>query len=1766
MADLGSARGEIRIDFDGSGIAAATKSLTGFDAGTKNVGANLTKIGGSMAGLGAVIGAPFAIGIKSAADFEQQLSGIAAVGGADAVAAMDQIREAALQMGADTSFSASEAASGMEELVKAGLPVKDVLDGAAQGALDLAAATGSSVPQAAQIMGVALNVFGESMVGFNTAGEQAVHVADLFAASAAKTNADVDGLAQALGQSALVAEQFGFGIEETIGVLSAFADAGLKGSDAGTSLKTALLAIGAPSSTAAAEMAKYGIEVRNADGSMKSAAGIAGELALELGGLTSETRDAALETIFGADAIRAANILYEQGASGIASYTALVDDQGAAQEQAAIRLDNFKGTMEQLTGSLETAAIALGTTFLPALRTVAEGVTKLVNVFLELPAGVQTTIAVFGGLSSVFLLVAGGALLFAGRIAESIKAIQALRLAMSGLTLSLGPVGLALAVAAAVAALVIYIKSSGDAETQSEAAARGVQTLTRALLEQQAVGLNTSWGQSVKKDFESVLSTGTELKTNFDTVSTAYNKLADTTEGILGITESQSNVVHEASLAYNEQALSVEQTDRATAALNTIMGYTGENMDAVRHATTATNAEFRSGRGGAEGYTRSLETIAGNLDILLTALPAVTDETTAAGAAAGTATDATLASAKAYQQLGVSQSAVATIRQEMDEAAAAAKALEQEAAALANTFRGKLGQAAVDTETGMVKLDGSVLGLAATLGIAEDSALGLFREMEKLGSVEGGGDGGALDIAAGLQATADALDDVLAKFAVLDDLGQRSASAASIATSLVGAPGEWALLDDMLVNAQNNAANLVTTQADLARSTDIYTDAVAAGYDILASDAAIQEDLNWIRAQQLPTLAKQTEAYATQINRLAGLNDAEQSHALALMDSGIQAQVTAAYSTAYAASLGEIPKSVATDIIANAAAADPILAGVLETMGLIDVTEATGVITVTLPDASQTALNKFEAMFVGQTVALDAFGFIHVTNAAGSETVYTQFGELVDKTVTATITPVWQQSSNTPSWGNWVSGEGEPEPIDIPVTATLEETAIADITKTLTDIADATYAAKVTLDTAGFTTPFGPVRAAIKEVEGKTFTATLTADKGPFDEAYAAVNGGGAEFEQATYTATLGADRGSWDEAYAAVNGGGAEFDGATYTATLAGDYGPWNEAYAAVNGGGADFDEATYAASLDGDASLFDGVLRGAISRGDEFGVIKFQADFTADSALFDTALGAAITAGDDFGDNIYTATLAVKASETTVDPQTVIDGIATQFETADYSGIGTNLATGISTALSTAIAGVDVGQGGGGPAVAGGIGAGVVTAIGTAITTAAAGMTVTGLGTAVAAAALLDVQAADFAPVGAAIQTKISESFAAGSAPSGGSGAPPAPTAGAGGIGAAILATILGEITAADFTPVGTAIQTKIGAAIAATTVAVTTSAQPIGTAINAGTGVGLSNSMETPKSAMGAVVNAVVAKGILSAATANTIGTELNAKMGAGLGAATSTPSTAMGAVVSAVIAKGVLSAAPANTIGTELDTKMGAGLGASTSIPSAAMGAVVSAVIAKGVLASADATTIGTEVDTKFGAGLGKSTSIPSIAIGAVVDAAIAAGVLAAADATTIGAALSQGMADGITSGPLATAMGEAVAAGIAAGMAAAGAKSPSTKARDQIGLPLLQGIVVGIKEGTPEAIAAMRTAVDSLFARQGMPLDVGGSFVPPAFSAGARSGGGSSSTVNHGSTYTVNIDGATVASGGDASRVGDLIRQLVAASGVAVDVAHAGSTR
>lgn len=191
-----------------------------------------------IAAAGLAAGALGVAAIKMAADFDASMSTVQANTGASAEE-MDQLRQAAIDAGARTVYSADESADAINELGKAGMSTTDILSGGLNGALDLAASDGMAVGEAAELMSSA-------MAQFNLTGKDATKVADALAAGAGKAQGSAHDLGYALQQSGMVANSFGISMEETVGTLTSFANAGMIGSDAGTSLKTMLIALAKP--------------------------------------------------------------------------------------------------------------------------------------------------------------------------------------------------------------------------------------------------------------------------------------------------------------------------------------------------------------------------------------------------------------------------------------------------------------------------------------------------------------------------------------------------------------------------------------------------------------------------------------------------------------------------------------------------------------------------------------------------------------------------------------------------------------------------------------------------------------------------------------------------------------------------------------------------------------------------------------------------------------------------------------------------------------------------------------------------------------------------------------------------------------------------------------------------------------------------------------------------------------------------------------------------------------------------------------------------------------------------------------------------------------------------------------------------------------------------------------------------------------------------------------------------------------------------------
>lgn len=410
------------------GKAAASAQQTG-DRIAKAVddkSASLNTVGNAALAMGGAMLAGVGLAVKGFADFDSQMSSVQSAT-METDANMARLRETAMELGASTAFSATEAAQGMEELAKAGVSTEAIIGGGLAGSLDLAAAGQLSVAESAEIAATAMTQFGLS-------GEQVPHVADLLAAAAGKAQGSVHDMGMALNQSGLVASQYGVSIEETTGALAAFASAGLVGSDAGTSFKTMLMRLAAPTGEAKTLMDQLGISMYDAEGGFVGMDNIAAQLQGSLSGMSAEQRNAAMATLFGADAVRAANVLYSQGSEGIAEWVAAVDDQGYAAETAATKLDNLKGDLEALGGAFETAMIGMGAGADGPLRDLVQSVTGAVEAFNRLPDPVKQGVLAVAGFAGAGALAAGGLIKMVTSVADVASAFGQLKGSTSGIS------------------------------------------------------------------------------------------------------------------------------------------------------------------------------------------------------------------------------------------------------------------------------------------------------------------------------------------------------------------------------------------------------------------------------------------------------------------------------------------------------------------------------------------------------------------------------------------------------------------------------------------------------------------------------------------------------------------------------------------------------------------------------------------------------------------------------------------------------------------------------------------------------------------------------------------------------------------------------------------------------------------------------------------------------------------------------------------------------------------------------------------------------------------------------------------------------------------------------------------------------------------------------------------------------------------------------------------------------------------------------------
>lgn len=395
-------------------------------------GKQFSSIGKSMLAVGAAGMAGFGTAVKVAADFESQMSKVKAISGATD-GDFAKLTKTAQDLGAKTTKSASEVAQGMEGMAAMGFNANQIM-AAMPGVISAAEASGADMAQTADTMSAALNIFGLK-------ASDASKVADVLAKTANMSAADITDMQYALKYAGPPAASLGVSLEELSASIGIMTNAGMKGEQAGTSLRGALLGLLNPSEKTAGLMEDLGLKVTDNKGNFVGLANLVDNLQGSMKGMTKTQKAATLAQLVGKEAVSGMLSLMDAGPAKINKMTTeLEHSAGSSAEASKVMTDNLNGALEQMGGAFESAAIIIGSQFTPYIRGVAQAVGDAVTFFNDLPPSVQSIITKIALAATVFMLLTGALLVV-------IPMLPALGAAIGAL---FGPVGLVIALCAAL--------------------------------------------------------------------------------------------------------------------------------------------------------------------------------------------------------------------------------------------------------------------------------------------------------------------------------------------------------------------------------------------------------------------------------------------------------------------------------------------------------------------------------------------------------------------------------------------------------------------------------------------------------------------------------------------------------------------------------------------------------------------------------------------------------------------------------------------------------------------------------------------------------------------------------------------------------------------------------------------------------------------------------------------------------------------------------------------------------------------------------------------------------------------------------------------------------------------------------------------------------------------------------------------------------------------------------------------------------------------
>ncbi|MFR6153343.1 MAG: phage tail tape measure protein [Faecalibacillus faecis] len=406
------------------------KKVEEFGNKTKKVGESLTtKVSAPIVGLGVAA-------VKVGSDFDAAMSQVSATSGATGKDLQD-LRDKAKEMGASTKFSASESAEAMNYMAMAGWNSKQMIAGL-PGILNLAAASNESLANTSDIVTDALTAFGLK-------AEDSSHFADVLAKTSSSANTNVSLMGETFKYVAPIAGTLGFSVEDTSLAIGLMANAGIKGSQAGTSLKTAIANMVSPSDKMADKMDELGISITDANGQTKPFIQIMQELREKFSKLDKAEQAAAASTIFGKESMSGMLAIINASDSDFNTlYENIKNADGAALDMANTMQDNLQGDLTTLSSALEGLGIKISEALTPALRSITQAVTEFISWLNGLDDHIISVITVVAGLVAAIgpLLVLIGTL--AGPVSNAISLFGKMKLAMYSATTQTGLISSAL--------------------------------------------------------------------------------------------------------------------------------------------------------------------------------------------------------------------------------------------------------------------------------------------------------------------------------------------------------------------------------------------------------------------------------------------------------------------------------------------------------------------------------------------------------------------------------------------------------------------------------------------------------------------------------------------------------------------------------------------------------------------------------------------------------------------------------------------------------------------------------------------------------------------------------------------------------------------------------------------------------------------------------------------------------------------------------------------------------------------------------------------------------------------------------------------------------------------------------------------------------------------------------------------------------------------------------------------------------------------------